>query len=298
MQRTLLVVLAGILAGSGAALAQTSANAQTGTSPSENVRMQGAGTKASSHTSASASANSSTRNAKGFAALSEGTTINTKLMNSLDAKKSKTGDRVEARTIEDVKQNGKVVLPKGTRLFGHVTRAEARSKGQSQSALGIAFDHAELRNGQQVPVHLAIQALATSQAVMQTSVDDANMIGVDADTTPAMEPGTGPGLIGGTVGATTGMAGGLSGGVGNGAGTMLGSTTSMNTAIHSPGAVGSFNSAGMLTSRSRGVFGIPGVSLEPSMSGSAQNSTLVSSSRNVHLASGTRMLLRVAAGGQ
>ena len=48
------------------------------------------------------------------------------LANSLDAKKNKPGDRVEARTTQDVKQDGKVVLKKGTHLVGHVTQAQAR----------------------------------------------------------------------------------------------------------------------------------------------------------------------------
>ncbi len=85
------------------------------------------------------------------ASISNGTRIDASLATSLDAKRSKAGDEVEVRTEEDVKQDGKVVLKKGARLVGHVTQEQARANGQSQSLLGIAFDHAVLKNGQEIP---------------------------------------------------------------------------------------------------------------------------------------------------
>ena len=80
--------------------------------------------------------------------------MDAKLSSSLDAKKNKPGDRVEAQTISDVKQGGNVVLPKGSKLIGRVTQVQARENGQNQSALGITFrtgataewsDHADTR---------------------------------------------------------------------------------------------------------------------------------------------------------
>jgi len=76
--------------------------------------------------------------------------IDATLANSLDVKKNKPGDRIEARTAQDVKQDGKVVLKKGTRLVGHVTEGQARSKEQAQSQLGIVFDHAFTSDGQEI----------------------------------------------------------------------------------------------------------------------------------------------------
>ena len=61
-------------------------------------------------------------------AFPSGTKIDATLATSLDAKRSKPGDEVEARAEEDVKQDGKVVLKKGTRLVGHVTQAQAASQ--------------------------------------------------------------------------------------------------------------------------------------------------------------------------
>src|SRR5262245_32635266 len=65
------------------------------------------------------------------------TAINAELYKSLDSKKARVGDAVIARTTEAIKEDGKVVLPKGTKLTGHVTRASARSKGDSDSTLAV-----------------------------------------------------------------------------------------------------------------------------------------------------------------
>jgi hypothetical protein len=51
-----------------------------------------------------------------------------------------------------------------------------------------------------------------------------------------------------------------------------------------------------LTSNSRGVFGLQGLGLTSASSGEVQSTLITSASRNVHLESGTRLLL--AAQGQ
>src|SRR5262245_31690780 len=100
---------------------------------------------------AGATANSNVRantNEKG--PLAAGTAVRAELDKSLDSKKAKTGDEITARTTEAVKEDGKVVLPKGTKLMGRVTRASARGKGDSDSTLGVQFDRAELKAGQEM----------------------------------------------------------------------------------------------------------------------------------------------------
>ena len=108
--------------------------------------------------------------ANNSANISSGTKIDATLATSLDAKRSKPGDEVEARAEEDIKQDGKVVLKKGTRLVGHVTQAQARANGQTQSQLGIVFDHAVLKNGQEMPFNASIQALASAQSAAAASL--------------------------------------------------------------------------------------------------------------------------------
>jgi hypothetical protein len=227
--------------------------------------------------------------------LSEGTMMNAALASSLDVKKNKPGDRIEARTTQDVKQDGKVVLRKGTRLVGHVTEAQVRAKDQTQSELGVAFDHAELRDGQQVPLNASIQALAAAQSSAQASAGDDDLIASGGGGAAAGGAGAvrgGAGLAGGALRTTSGTVGGVGSGVGGTANGVVGS--GVNAAGHTTGVVGGLNAGGALESNSRGVFGLDGLSLNSSASSATQGSMIVSSTRNVHLESGTQMVLQVA----
>jgi hypothetical protein len=58
------------------------------------------------------------------------------------------------------------------------------------------------------------------------------------------------------------------------------------------------NAAGQLTSNSQGVFGLNGLNLNAAASNATQGSVITSAGKNVHLDSGTRMLLVAQAGSQ
>src|SRR6476659_3448343 len=83
-----------------------------------------AGAQASGKGAASSSA--SAQEGQNSASLSSGTAMNAALSQPIDAKKNKPGDAVTARTTEATKSEGKVVIPKGSKLVGHVTEAKAR----------------------------------------------------------------------------------------------------------------------------------------------------------------------------
>jgi hypothetical protein len=59
----------------------------------------------------------------------------------------------------------------------------------------------------------------------------------------------------------------------------------------SKGAVGGLNAVGQLTSNSQGVFGLNGLNLNAAGSNATEGSVITSAGKNVHLDSGTRMLL-------
>src|ERR1700693_6455354 len=163
MKRILSILAIGVL-GASVAAAQTTASGQAGASTQSQTTVQtnNSGAQASGNGMASPSGTANAGN--NSASISSGSKIDATLATSLDAKRSKPGDEVEARAAEDVKQDGKVVLKKGTRLIGHVTQAQARAGGQTQSQLSIMFDHAVLKNGQEMPFSASIQALASSQS--------------------------------------------------------------------------------------------------------------------------------------
>ncbi len=298
MKRIWLVLLAGTLAAWNASAQSPTSKASDGsqeTKPSsEQSGKKESQTKASGSASASTSTSASAQAGQNSASLSAGTTFEAALSSSLDAKKNKEGDQVVARTTQAVKSDGQVVIPKGSKLIGHVTQAKARAKGESESALGIVFDQAVLKNGQQVPIHVAIQALAAAQTQTAAALDAGNQTsqagatGSAAGSGRAAGSGGALGGVGSTVGAAAGAVTNTAGAVGSTAGGAVGATTS-TAASATTGA------AGQLTSSSSGVIGLKGLSLSSEAASATQGSLIVSSTKNVHLDSGTRMLLRVTA---
>lgn len=294
MNRLLFTLLVGTL-GAYTAAAQGPASAQAGASAQSDTSVQASksGAQASTNNSASAAgaakAGRNSANVSSAGALSSGTKIDSTLTKPLDAKKCKPGDAVEARAAQDVKQDGRVVLKKGTRLTGHVTEAQARASGQSESRLGIVFDHAVMKNGEQMPLNATIQALAVTQssAMANAGADDAMASGA------AMGSASG-GARGGVLGGATSTVGAATGTVMNTAGSVPATAgTNLGAMAHSTGAVGGLTSSGRLATNSSGVFGLQGVSLTSAASGETQSSMIVSSTKNVHLESGTQMLLMV-----
>jgi hypothetical protein len=94
---------------------------------------------------------------------------------------------------------------------------------------------------------------------------------------------------GGAVGTVTNTAanvGGVAGGAANTAASAGGSVAGA-----SRGAVGGLNAAGQLTSNSQGVFGLSGMNLNAGALNATEGSVITSAGKNVHLDSGTRMLL-------
>jgi hypothetical protein len=277
----------------------TTANAQ---SPSGAVQGSGqasvqadkSGAQASNSGAASASANVGHNSAS----LANGTAMNAALSQPVDGKKNKPGDPVTAKTTSATKSDGKVVIPKGTKLMGHVTETKARAKGESESALGIVFDKAVLKNGQEIPLNVAIQALAASQTPTTSSLAQDDLSaggGASGGATRGGRPSGGGvlGSVGSTAGATAGTVTNTAANVGGGAGGAANSTANVTgTATGTTrGAVGGLNTAGQLTSSSQGVFGLEGLNLSAVASNSTQGSLITSTNKNVHLDSGTQLLL-------
>jgi hypothetical protein len=92
-----------------------------------------------------------------------------------------------------------------------------------------------------------------------------------------------------TAGAATGAVTNTAANVPAVAGGAVNSTA--NAAGATRGAIGGLNAAGQLTSNSQGVFGLEGLNLNSAASNSTQGSLITSTSKNVHLDSGTQLLL-------
>ena len=90
--------------------------------------------------------------------LSAGTAINASLVTAIDSSRSKPGDTVTATVNEAVSYQRSVLIPKGSKITGHVVRTGGDST--NTSALFVEFDRVTLPSGQEAALNAGIQALA------------------------------------------------------------------------------------------------------------------------------------------
>jgi len=220
-------------------------------------------------------AKSMPENSQNTPRIAPGSVIPVQLIKTIDAKKAKTGDEVEAKVTQDMKTNaGVVIVPKDTKVIGHVTEAQARHKNEKESDLGIAFNQAVLNN-QQVQLPMSIQAvIGQEKNAMNAGRGPGGNPGAEA---PPSAPST----------QSSPMAGRSS----------MGSPGQPQAPPNeAPASESQGNSQGSqrppINAKTQGVIGISNLNLAPASS-AAQGSLLSSERNNVKLESGTMLLLRV-----
>ncbi len=209
--------------------------------------------------------------------IAPGSVIPVQLTKTVDAKKAKSGDQVVAKVTMDMKtQSGEVLVPKDTKVIGHVTEAQARNKEQKESQLAIAFDRAVTKDGNDMQMPMSIQAV----------------IGPQQNNNNQSESGAAPsGAPSGGNMPSGSSAGGRSPG-------MSGGSSSPPPAPESAGAPaetqnGGGNSRPQINAQTQGVIGISNLTLSPAAS-NTQGSVMTSEKNNVKLESGTMLLLKVS----
>jgi len=294
MNKSLAVLLASAVLSAGA-LAQTSMNSQTDASASENTSVS------ANHDGVNAQSNSSTHasqqttlsekdqhpshppkdnpqpSASTNTALTNGSTIQAALTKPVDTRRCKEGDKVFAKTTSDVKSEGKVVIPKGTKLVGHVTEAQMSTKDSAESRLGIMFDRAMTKDGQEIPMHTMIQAVSSTQ-LTASEMNDSMM--------------SQTGTMGGMASTNGGLLRGVSSGVGETAGTVTNATANLGGTLNSTTSATS-SLSGRLTPTSTGVLGMPGLNMTSDLSNTTQGTLFTCKDHSIRLASGTEMMLKV-----
>jgi hypothetical protein len=217
------------------------------------------------------------------ASLAGGTVLNATLNSSIDSKKAKPGEQVIAHTTEAVKStDGRMILPNGTKIIGHVTQASARSNGQGQAMLALQFDKAVLKDKQEIPLNVVIQAIAAPAQSAPPAFNDTGR----ATTGPGS---SGPGSSGPGSSAPSNNPS-MSGSRGA---RPEGTPPTDPYPAGNPNAAsgGESNSAGPLPANMKGVYGLDGVRLSANANG--EGTVLTSTAKNVHLDGGTRLLLAV-----
>jgi hypothetical protein len=204
--------------------------------------------------------------------LSSDSSLQAELQNTLDVKKSKVGDEVILKTTQNLKQNGEVLVPKGSNLIGRITEIKQRSKDNATSKIGMIFDRVE---GKSLSAPITASIVSITDLHTQNSVGD--MLSSDIS-------GSSQTSASGTSGKSSG--GGLLGGVGNTVGGVVNSTTQTAASVASGTTQTLGNTTRTLTGTLNGI--------QISADGSAQGSTTLSSeNKNIHLEKGLAFQLRL-----
>ncbi len=267
----------------GACLAQDSSQSP-GSSATPQSAQPGAGqTTSPTATSPSASAQGQMNGANRIA---PGSVIPVELTKSIDAKKAKTGDQVEAKVTQDLKAgNGEIIVAKDTRVIGHVTEAQARNKQQKESQLAIAFDHAVMKGGGDMQMPLSIQAVIGAR----NNSDNATADNQNSNQTATAGSGPATPSAGGRAGAMG--SGNASAGTGTAAASNAGADSDIGA--NNPSATNQGQGNAPITGETKGVVGISNLKLATEAN-ATEGSVLSSDKNNVKLDSGTLLLLRVA----
>jgi hypothetical protein len=100
------------------------------------------------------------------------------LLTSIDAQKSKAGDEVSAQISEAVKSDGRVVIPKGAKLTGHVVESKARTDDEGTSQIVLTFDKGVTEAGKEIPLTGSVASISRAQGTAAPSDAAASDMGV------------------------------------------------------------------------------------------------------------------------
>ncbi|MGA2812922.1 MAG: hypothetical protein ABSG16_16085 [Candidatus Acidiferrum sp.] len=228
--------------------------------------------------------------------LSVGTAFNAKLLESVDARRNKPGDKFTAETTETVRYGRSIIFPRGTIIEGHIVRKSISTHGPDRAALFLQFDKAVLKNGQQAVMNAGIQAMAvgpTAQAPIETA---------SANEDPDAEPVHNDAIRGDTLTMPRAFPLDTTLNADGSAKNMVAVSREPNDdhsapvtppSVDLPLTQGAFTKHGLLTSDSKGALGAPDIRIYTPLSEGSDGTVLMSTKKNVHLERGTRLLIVV-----
>ena len=215
------------------------------------------------------------------------------LEKKLDSKNAKPGDPVILKTTEKATTADGVVIPKGSRIIGHVIDVQAHSKETPNARLTIQFDQAEIKGGQTLPIQTVMESVSPPTTTVHPT-DTMNSMG----SAPVANPsGTRGAMTGSPMGASpmgAPSAGGAASAPSAGGGVP---TMSAGTEAQAANAA---PKTGTVVARQGNVAikttAVPGVLLATNANGkpfSNASGALLGAKRNVHLDGGTEVVLAV-----
>jgi hypothetical protein len=124
-----------------------------------------------------------------------GTELDVRLQKALSSETAQVEDRFEATTVVDLRENGRVLIPAGSRVRGVVTAVQEAGRVDRKGSLSLSFDQITI-NGRNYP----IRGTVTEALEAGGYGEDAGKIG-----TGAAVGGILGGIIGGLKGALAGI---------------------------------------------------------------------------------------------
>src|SRR5947207_11326116 len=82
------------------------------------------------------------------------------LSDSVEARSATVGQELVLRTVSDVVVEGELVIPKGSKILGHISQAVTKGKNRPESALAIVIDKVVQKQGSEIPLQAIIAAVA------------------------------------------------------------------------------------------------------------------------------------------
>jgi len=199
-------------------------------------------------------------------------TVQAQLAKSIDAKRAKAGSQIEARLTMDLLSHGKILLPRGTRIIGQIIDAKVRTKQVPESMVEIAFDRIALKSGREIPLKVRVQAVG---APVGAATPDQDVGDLDLARQTESRPAPGPNEMKSILGSYPGSR------------RPANSAEGAEDPTVNGGSYG--NTVRSLGPASQGVVGIKGMAI----SNTAQGCAISSTRENVHLSSGTQLVLRL-----
>lgn len=137
----------------------------------------------------------STRSSAGPGVVPVGTELDVRLEQTLSSDTASVEDRFDATTVVDLRENGRVLVPAGSRVRGVITGVKNAGRVERKGELQLSFDQITI-NGRTVP----IRGTVTEALEAGGYRDDAEKIGAGAAVGAILG-----GILGGVKGAITGI---------------------------------------------------------------------------------------------
>ena len=189
----------------------------------------------------------------------------------VEAKTAHANDEIALNTIGDLFVDGALVIPRGSKLSGHLIEIAIKGKDQPETFLAFSVEKAILKTGKEIPLQAIVAALAAPRRESLAT-----------DPTFGMLHSNEPKMVGGTSGTT-------------GSGTLNASSrASANAAVAAANLNGKLDQPTVLDTNSQGAVDIEGLTVTWRLMAPPPMTVISTKAKNLKLETGTQMLLRMA----